>query len=41
MGSDGILAYKTKCDMLTLAGIVLAGLTAVVAYMKWSNNCDC
>jgi hypothetical protein len=32
---------KDECDVLTFAGIVLGGLTAIVAFLKWGNGCDC
>jgi hypothetical protein len=42
-GDNGVRLKKVmdkKYDMLMLAGLVLTGLAAIVAYMKWSNNCE-
>jgi hypothetical protein len=36
-----IQIMSDKCKMLGLAAIVLMGLTATIAYMKWSNGCRC
>ena len=35
------MSRKDDCDILGLAGLVIAGAGLVLAYLQYSNQCNC